>query len=185
MVKLYEVLDTNFLKEQEKINKTVLYKNKVEVRQYLPLIDKFNFIFDALTKASENNGFVSKTKAEVAFRLLVLKYYTDIDFTNYIDNDNLSDEEIYDICYINGLMSDIFKLIPKQEYEELLNMLINTVDEVNESNKSLVGAIDTINKLMVNGLHNVNKTAQELDTNQVDKVIDLANSLGFKEMVKK
>lgn len=181
MVKLYDLLDnTNYLKEQDKINKTILYKDKVEVRQYLSLKEKFDFIMEALLKSSEDNGYVSRTKATIAFRLLIMKYYTDIDFSNFVDNDNLSDEDLYDICYINGLMGDIFKLIPKNEYEELLEMLLNTVDEINEANKSLVNAIDTINKIMVKGIERMNEQAQALDTEQVDKVIDLAETLGFK-----
>lgn len=191
-MKLYELLGTNFLMEQEKIDKVVLYKDKVEVKQYLPLIEKFNFIFEALQKASENNGYVSITKAEIAFRVLILKYYTNIEFVETWFGEEgedvdqpLSDEEIYDICYVNGLMSDIFKLIPDKEYEDLLDMLMATVNEVNEANKSLVGAIDTINNLMITGIKNMSKAAESLDTEQTDKVIELANSLGFKEMIKK
>lgn len=173
---IYELLNSTYTQEQEKLAITTKYKDtEIEVRQYLPLLDKFTFIFECLEKASEENGYVSKTKAEIAFRTLVMKYYTNIDFKD------LADEEIHDICFTNGLMTDIFKLIPKDEIDELLDMVISTVNETNEANRSIVGAIGTINELLSAGISKMNSQVQDLDTNQLDKVIELAKSTGFKE----
>lgn len=173
---LYELLDSNIDKEQEKLYNTVLYKNKIEVRQYLTLREKFDLILEAMNEGSESNGYVSLMKTQLAFRVIVLRYYTNIDF------EDLDDMEVYDICFNNNIITDIFNLIPEKEWQELYDMLNDSVKEVNEANKSILNALDTINKLLTKGLKNSLDLAENFDAEKVDKVMELAKSVGYKEV---
>lgn len=173
---LYELLDSNIDKEQEKLYNTILYKNKIEVRQYLTLREKFDLILEAMNEGSESNGYVSLMKTQLAFRVLVLRYYTNIDF------EDLDDMGIYDICFNNNIITDIFNLIPEKEWQELYDMLNDSVKEVNEANKSILNALDTINKLLTKGLKNSLDLAENFDAEKVDKVMELAKSVGYKEV---
>lgn len=173
---LYELLDSNIDKEQEKLYNTILYKNKIEVRQYLTLREKFDLILEAMNEGSESNGYVSLMKTQLAFRVIVLRYYTNIDF------EDLDDMEIYDICFNNNIITDIFNLIPEKEWQELYDMLNDSVKEVNEANKSILNALDTINKLLTKGLKNSLDLAENFDAEKVDKVMELAKSVGYKEV---
>lgn len=140
--------------------------NVIEVKQYLPVIDKLDMIKTICINAIEaDTKFFNPLIIEVEIALNILYNYTNISFTEKQKEDTF---KLYDIVSQNGLLNEVYANIPEDE----MNFIVDIIDETIESNErynfSLMGLLENV----------VNSYGEtELDINLLRE--KLANSEGL------
>lgn len=113
----------------------------IEVKQYLPINDKLQFVVNVITNAADGNRFYNPIKIEAFSTLEVLFMYTNLTFTETQKKD-LS--KLFDICVSNGLVKEIMAAIPKNELNGILQLVYATADGIYTQMNSAYGIIDGI-----------------------------------------
>ena len=90
---------------------------KIEVFQYVSITDKDDMI-QSIIQNSVNRGIYNPIKADMYFHLYLVYLYTNITFTKKQKED---EEKLYDMILSSGLLEQILKVIPQEEYAELKN----------------------------------------------------------------
>lgn len=123
-------LDTKTLK---------LNNNEITVKQYLPQADKADLIQWIVDNAiNDKMGTFSPIVVETYFSIAVLKYYTDITFTEK----QLTDiTKTYDALESNKVFANIFALIPEEEFKFINSAVSDTIKMVSDFNSSFAGMI--------------------------------------------
>lgn len=118
--------------------------NKIEVLQYLPIEDKYDLVMITLQRCYED-GIYNPIKKDIYFHLFLVYMYTDIVFTEKQKENEL---KIYDTLESNGLMAEIIKAIPEEEY----NLLFNYINEVIENKMHWNTSASAIANKIINDL---------------------------------
>lgn len=92
---------------------------QIEVLQYLPISDKYDLIMITLQKAKEGNIY-NQLKLDMFFHLHLVYLYTNLSFT---DKQKENEFKIYDTLQSNGFIDKMIEFIPKEEYENLFEMI--------------------------------------------------------------
>lgn len=129
------------LKKKEEI-KTITYNEQViEIKQYLPIQDKLNVIYNAISKAEDSNRFFSPIKLECFCTLEIIYAYTNIKFTDK----QLEDEaKIFDLMEENGFISAIFEAIPEEETAFIMDSCEKAAEAIYKYANSAYGLIEHI-----------------------------------------
>lgn len=116
--------------------------NEVNVKTYLPLEEKAKLIQFVIERAIDiNTGVFSPLRIEVYFDLALVKFYTDITFT---DKQLADAGKTYDVLQQNGIFQDIVNLIPKDEYIDVRNLVLDTTTDMARFNTSVVGMLQAM-----------------------------------------
>ena len=113
---------------------------KIEVKQYLPISDKYDLIMITLQQAYEDRVY-NPLKIEAFFHLNLIYLYTNINFT---DKQKENPEKLYDILQSNKIIDAVVEAIPREEFCDLYDTLCETRDEYIEWNKSAAGMLSII-----------------------------------------
>ena len=144
----------------------------IEVKQYLPIEDKYDLIMIALQKAEED-GIYNPVKVQLYFELYVAYMYSNISFT---DKQKENETKLYDTLASNGIIESILELIPDEEYNELMSYMKELIQVKTTFNNSAAGLI---NQLLVTMPQNAEKTAEILSSfnvNDYKEVIEFAKA---------
>ena len=98
--------------------------NKIEVLQYLPIEDKYDLVMVTLQKSLEE-GVYNPVKKDMYFHLYLVYMYTDITFT---DKQKEDESKLYDVLESNGLITEVIKNIPEDEYNKLFEYMNELMD---------------------------------------------------------
>lgn len=99
---------------------------KIEVLQYLPVEDKYALVMTLLENNRMENGLYDHVKLDVAFHLLLVYMYSNLNFT---DKQKENEDKIYDVLASNGLLEAIISRIPESEYNYLYSMIEKYMEE--------------------------------------------------------
>lgn len=99
--------------------------NQFEVLQYLPIEDKYDLVMITLQKCYEE-GIYNPIKKDMYFHLYLVYMYTDISFTNRQKED---EEKLYNILESNGIITEVIKNIPEEEYNKLFEYMDELIEE--------------------------------------------------------
>lgn len=100
--------------------KEIKWEDKViEVAQYLPINDKYDFIMITLQKAKEDVIY-NPIKLDMYFHLHLVYMYTNLSFT---DKQKEDEAKIYDALEGSGLLTEIIKNMSEAEYNDLWDKL--------------------------------------------------------------
>ena len=163
-----------FSKLNLKLNKEVknvqIGDNVIEVIQYLPQATKAEFVeFVLLNALDENTGCFSPIRLETFFAIAIMKFYTNITFTEK----QLSDiVKLYDLLECNGVVSTVMSAIPEEELNFINSAVNDTALDVARYNNSFAGMIN-----------NVSKKTDKVDSQFTDILETLKNSEGLKELL--
>lgn len=114
----------------------------IEVKQYLPQNDKVELAAFVLENSiDENNSTFSPIRMETFFSLAIVKYYTNITFT---DKQLAEAAKTYDLLESNGVFKTIANAIPKEEYEFLVDTVYGVAKDVATYNNSFAGMLKSI-----------------------------------------
>lgn len=99
--------------------------NQFEVLQYLPIEDKYDLVMITLQKCYEE-GIYNPIKKDMYFHLYLVYMYTDISFT---DRQKEDEEKLYNTLESNGIITEVIKNIPEEEYNKLFEYMDELIKE--------------------------------------------------------
>lgn len=99
--------------------------NQFEVLQYLPIEDKYDLVMVTLQKCYEE-GIYNPIKKDMYFHLYLVYMYTDISFT---DKQKEDEEKLYNTLESNGVITEVIKNIPEEEYNKLFEYMEELIEE--------------------------------------------------------
>ena len=154
------------------VEKFTFNSSEIEVKQYLPINDKYDLINITLQNAFEN-GVFHPLKMDLYFHLYIVMMYTNITFTEKQKED---EAKLYDILNSSGLMEKILETIPKAEYEELYNYLMECSVQLTNHNRSITTLITSLINDLPTQMAEAAKIVETFDPEQFKAVIDFARA---------
>lgn len=144
----------------------------IEVKQYLPIEDKYDLIMIVLQNAEED-GVYNPIKLQMYFDLYLVYMYSNISFT---DKQKENEAKLYDTLESNGIISGIVELIPNDEYNSLMEYIEELVEFKTTFNNSAAGLVSQV---LVDLPKNAEKAAEVLNSFNVEdykEVIEFAKA---------
>lgn len=116
--------------------------NDIEIKQYLPVEEKLELISYIVNMAhDEDYNFANPVKVEVFAGIGIIKYYTNITFTEkQLENP----AKIYDLLNSNNVINNVIAAIPSNEYDEIRAGIEETIKSIYQYQNSVLGILDTI-----------------------------------------
>lgn len=136
----------------------------VEVKKYLPVDEKLELIAEVTNQSHDENNFPNPLKIEVFFTIAVIKYYTNITFT---EKQLETPTKIYDMLS-QGAFELIINMIPTDEYNNLRDYLDKTIDAIYTYRNSVMGILESVS---------TDYSGLALDASGVQKTIADPNNL--------
>ena len=129
------------LKKKEEVKKIIFNEQEIEIKQYLPIQDKLNVIFNAISKTEDENRFFNPVKLECYCTLEIIYAQTNIKFTEK----QLEDEgKLFDLMEENELINLIFSAIPEDETDFIMDSCERAAEAIYTYNNSTVGVLENI-----------------------------------------
>lgn len=130
------------LTKNTEIKNIDINENIIEVRQYLPVEEKLELISYIVNMAhDEDYNFSNPVKVEVFAGIGIIKYYTNITFTEkQLENP----AKIYDLLNSNNVINNVIAAIPSNEYNEIRTGIEDTIKSIYQYQNSALGILDTI-----------------------------------------
>ncbi len=155
----------SFTKLNIKIHQDVkiVYFNEqeIEVKQYLPISEKFNLINAVLNASPQDVGYYNPGYIDVLTALNIVFYYTNIKFTDKQKEDT---NKLYDQLMSSGFVDQIYSIIPQKELEWIKHYLQLTIDQFYKYKDSVLGILDSVNA----DYSNLNFSAENIQNNLAD-----------------
>ena len=140
----------------------------IAVKQYLPIQEKLELIGNVVMAAHEQDeNYSNPVKANAYRDLEVVFAYTNITFTDKQKEDL---PKLYDMLASTGVLQQIIKAIPEQEYAEVCCGVWNSIEAIYKYQNSVLGILDTI-KTDYNNM--------KLDIDSLNQAITDPETLGF------
>ena len=159
-----------------KINQNVetfdFNEQTIEVKQYLPIEDKYDLIMIVLQKAEED-GIYNPIKVQMYFELYITYMYSNISFT---DKQKENEGKLYDTLVSNGIIASILELIPNEEYSELMTYMEDLVQTKNEFNHSAAGLVNQFLVKMPQYAEQMSEIMNSFDIDEYKEVIEFAKA---------
>lgn len=131
----------------------------IEVRQYISVNDKLKLISDVINKSVDEHSFCNPVKVNVFAALGIIEYYTNISFTDKQKEDPV---KLYDLFQSNRLIQKICDVIPKEEFDELMNGIWDSTEAIYTYRNSVMGILDNVSNDYDNVNVDVNKTIEQI-----------------------
>ena len=130
------------LTKNTEIKNIDINENIIEVKQYLPVEKKLELISYIVNMAhDEDYNFSNPVKVEVFAGIGIIKYYTNITFTEkQLENP----AKIYDLLNSNNVINNVIAAIPNNEYDEIRAGIEDTIKSIYQYQNSALGILDTI-----------------------------------------
>ena len=135
----------NFSKLNCKINTDVKICTwndiEIEVKQYLPIQEKLSIMEEVIGASMSEYNYANPVQVEVYTYLFVMKYYTNIKFTDKQWGDPA---KIYDLVRSSGLLKAICDNLPEGEFDELMEGIDKSVKSFYAYRTSVLGILDVL-----------------------------------------
>lgn len=149
----------------------------IEVKQYLPIQEKLNLIADVIEAAhDQQQEFSNPIKVEVFLAINVIKYYTNITFT---EKQLETPEKLYDLLVSKGFMSIIIENMCEREYSILYEDLIDMIESIYKYQNSLSGILKSMSQDYSDLEFDAQKIQSDLaDPNNLELLKNILSKLG-------
>jgi hypothetical protein len=162
------------LKTNQQVKCIDFNEQVVEVKQYLPVNDKLELISNVINSAHDDNNFANPVKVSVFTTLEILYAYTNINFT---DKQKEDPNKLYDLVISSGLVAEIIRAIPEEEYNEILCGVSDSIEAVYNYRNSVMGILEIISS---------DYSALDLDASTIQaKIADPENMALLKSILTK
>lgn len=129
------------LKVNQDIKTIEFNEQTVEVKQYLPVNDKLELISNVINASHDENNFANPVKVSVFTTLEIMYAYTNINFT---DKQKEDPTKLYDMLFSSGLICEVIRAIPDDEYHEVLCGVSDSIDAIYTYRNSILGIMENI-----------------------------------------
>ncbi len=130
------------LKKSEEIMVTI-NGTDVSIKQYLTITEKADLLQWVTQFVFDDQGFASPLRKDLYTDMGILKYYTNISFT---DKAWTELTKTYDQLSLNGVIQSVKNAIPAEELEYIENLVQATIDQVITYNTSLLGILNNVKR---------------------------------------
>ncbi len=157
-------------------DKVVKFEDKdIIVKQYLPIKDKADLVTYIIQSAFDNNGLFSPVRQEIYVTIGLLRWYTNINFT---DSMLINIEKTYDAIVLNHLNSILLN-IDSDEYNNIINMINDAVLETKDYLRSFAGQIRSTKQDYESTNFDMEKIMETLqDPKQIGLVKEIMEKMG-------
>ena len=129
------------LKVNSDVKTIVIGEQEIEVKQYLPVNDKFILIGKVINAAADENNFSNPIKLDIFTCLEIVFAYTNISFTDKQKEDLV---KLYDILESNHIFDQVIEVIPKSEYKQIIEGVQDCSDAIYTYKNSLMGILEMV-----------------------------------------
>lgn len=148
---------------------------EISIKQYIPVHVITNFITELMSFVFDNDGFISPIRHEIYFKLLIIKYFTNINLTEAMLENA---DKTFDIITLNNITDNIIDNIPTDYFNFLNKIIYETEKKVQEYNTSIVGLIKNSMDDRALTEINLNKTLEDIgNNNNFDTVREVLKNL--------
>ena len=161
------------LKRNDKVNTFNIGETVVEVKQYLPLEDKYDLIEVALQEAKSNGITLNPLLLDAYFYLNIVFMYTNISFTDK-QRENLF--KLYDILESNGIITAAIEQIPEAEFNYLFTAYEEAVERAKDKENSIGGIINNFIEELPKNAEKAAALIDGFDKEQFQEVIRFATA---------
>lgn len=168
----------NIKKVNEEVNTITINEVEIEVKQYLPILDKLNIIGNAINNAADHNRFANPVKIDMYLALEIIFAYTNLSFT---DKQKEDAAKLYDLFVSSGVLTQIYEAIPESELNSVHYNAIRIAESMYAQMNSAFGIMDGIAKDYADVEFDANKIQESLgDPNNLTLLKDVMkfNNLG-------
>ena len=160
------------LKTKEEVKEINFGDSKIEVQQYLPIQDKIDLIDITLQKAKEGRLY-NPIKVDMFFHLNLIYLYTNITFT---DKQREDEYKLYDNLQSNGVISQVITAMNENEYNGLLNMINEKIENELRYNTTAAAVISKIVDDLPKNAEAAQKIVNSFDKEKYQEVINFAKA---------
>ena len=151
------------LKMDQEIKTIKFNEQEIEIKQYIPIEAKLQFIENVLNQSAVDMYFYNQGKIEIFFAMEVIYNYTNINFTDKQKDDVLG---LFDKFVSTGLYKEILNNIPTSEIKFLKEVIQDQIKEIYRYRDSVLGIMEAM-KTDYNNLDlDIDKLTQELTENE-------------------
>lgn len=126
-------------------NKTFNLEKSLEVKKYVPIMDKKRFVMDVVAECTDDIDdliTVDRFKMNIYFNMKALGVYTNLEIVD--DFDEMVEQ--YDMLCENGAMNQIIALF-KEDYDVMCEVLEYELDELLRQNSIDAQVVKIANKI--------------------------------------
>lgn len=164
------------LKNTNEVKVIKFNEQELEVKQYLPIEQKLQFIENVLNLSSVDMYFYNQGKIEIYFDIELIKNYTNINFT---DKQNEEILKWYDKFSESGLLTEIKNAIPEKEIIFLKEVCEKQIQSVYHYRDSILGIMDNLKTDYSDMDLKIDKLTSELkDNKDIGFVKEVMEKLG-------
>lgn len=166
------------LKINQEVKEFEWNNQKIEVKQYISITDKFSLITKVLMNCQETdfNNFMSISKMTMYLTIQIALYYTNINITDKMLEDPA---KLYDQLVSTGFMTEVKNNMDEQELITLCNWCKETCEHVYTYRNSVYGILDAMSTDYNNLDLDIDKLQNELkDTENLEVLRDTLTKMG-------
>ena len=160
------------LKMNESIKEVQLGETKIEVKQYLPVEEKYSFLNIVLQNSLENDIY-HPVKVDMYFHLYLVYLYTNINFT---DKQKEDESKLFDVLLTNGIIEGVITTIPKSEYDVLVSLLNQTIEKNEKYKTTFAGVVGKFINDLPAQADAAMKIVENFDPNKFQEVVAFAQA---------
>lgn len=160
------------LKTNENIKEVQLGQTKIEVKQYLPVEEKYSFLNIVLQNSLENDVY-HPVKVDMYFHLYLVYLYTNINFT---DKQKEDESKLFDVLLTNGIIEGVITTMPEAEYNMLVNLLNQMIEKNEKYKTTFAGVIGKFINDLPAQADAAMKIVENFDPNKFQEVIAFAQA---------
>lgn len=148
------------LKVNQEVKELDWNGQKIEVKQYLPIAEKFTLISEVLMNCqdTDNNNFMSISKMVMYLGIQIVIHYTNINITDKMKEDPT---KLYDQLDSTGLLTAIKDNMDDKEFMILCNWCKETCEHLYSYRNSIYAILDA----MTNDYNNLELDIEEIQKN--------------------
>ncbi len=160
------------IKIDNRVNKFTFENVEVEVKQYLPISDKYDLIMVALQKAEEN-GIYNDILLDAFFHLNIVYLYTNISFT---ENQKADEMQLFDLIESSGLLGLVVENMEVGEYNSLLAYLDNIKTDILTYRNTAGAVLQSVIQDLPKNAQAAKDIIDNFDKDKFKEVIDFATA---------
>ena len=164
------------LKKNTNIATLVWNDQTIEIKEYLPIVQKSEVVQSIIQESLDDNSFANPIKVKINLVLEVVFAYTNINFTDKQKEDRLA---LYDLLISSGLWAAIQNIMNNYNYLNTIETDVNaTIAELNRHKDSILGVLEAVNQDYSNLQFDVNAITEPLtDPNSLALLKTIATKL--------
>lgn len=152
----------------------MLFDVPVQVTQYAPLDTKMALISEIINASGDDQGFYNSAKLGFYIDMKFMEFYTDLTFD--ADTDAM---DVYDSLQIAGFFEEMYKAIPKSEFDFVYTNVIKTIDNIYKYRNSVYGILDALKTDYSDLDLDVERLTQEMkDSKNIDFLKEVMDKMG-------